>query len=152
MFSKKRRREPAITTLVGKDTRVHGDLEFTGGCLIDGYVMGNVRSVGDDEATLNVSERGRIEGTITVPNVLLDGTVQGDVMAVQRVELGSNARVHGNVEYGLIEMAIGAAVNGKLVHASESALADAAESHAASDLPDEEPAAVGSGKVVGEST
>jgi cytoskeletal protein CcmA (bactofilin family) len=58
-----------------------------------------------------------------VPNVLLNGTIKGDVKATKRVELGSNARVVGNVQYNLIEMAIGAEVNGKLIHESE-AIAD----------------------------
>jgi cytoskeletal protein CcmA (bactofilin family) len=56
-----------------------------------------------------------------VPNVVLHGTVRGDVAASGRVELGAKARVVGNVRYGLIEMAIGAEVNGKLIHASEAA-------------------------------
>lgn len=119
MFKQKKRREPAISTLVGKDTRVHGDLEFQGGCLVDGYVRGNVTSTGDQESTVRVSERGCIEGGVSVPNVLLNGTVKGDVRATRRVELGSNARVVGNVQYSLIEMAIGAEVNGKLIHESE---------------------------------
>lgn len=119
MFKQKKRREPAISTLVGKDTRVHGDVEFRGGCLVDGYVKGNVESVGDEDSMVSVSEQGCIEGTVAVPNVLLNGTVKGDVRASHRVELGSNARVIGNVQYSLIEMAIGAEVNGKLIHESE---------------------------------
>ncbi|MDX1563104.1 MAG: polymer-forming cytoskeletal protein, partial [Gammaproteobacteria bacterium] len=119
MFKQKRRREPPISTLIGGDTKVHGDLEFSGGCLVDGYVKGNVKSVRDENSTLRVSERGCIEGAVMVPNVLLNGTVKGDVKATQRVELGSTARVVGNVQYGLIEMAIGAEVNGKLIHESE---------------------------------
>jgi cytoskeletal protein CcmA (bactofilin family) len=121
MFKQKRRHEPAISTLIGAETRVHGDIEFTGGCLIDGYVKGNVKSAKDDDATLSISERGCVEGTVAVPNVLLNGTVKGDVEAARRVELGAKARVVGNVRYGLIEMAIGAEVNGKLIHASEPA-------------------------------
>lgn len=127
MFKQKRRREVAISTLVGSDTRVHGDLEFSGGCLVDGYVKGNVKSVEDENSTLSISERGCIEGAVVVPNVLLNGTVKGDVKASQRVELGSNARVVGNVQYSLIEMAIGAEVNGKLIHESETSQRKAAD-------------------------
>lgn len=127
MFKQKRRRDTAITTLVGSDTRVHGDLEFKGGCLIDGFVKGNVKSVDDENATLSISERGCVEGAVMVPNVLLNGTVKGDVNATQRVELGSNARVVGNVQYSLIEMAIGAEVNGKLIHESEASQRKAAQ-------------------------
>lgn len=126
MFKQKRRRDAAITTLVGGDTRVHGDLEFVGGCLVDGFVRGNVKS-DDEHATLSISERGCIEGAVMVPNVLLNGTVKGDVKATARVELGSNARVVGNVQYSLIEMAIGAEVNGKLIHESEASQRKAAQ-------------------------
>ena len=119
MLRQKRRREAAITTLVGSETRVNGDIEFTGGCLIDGQVRGNVESKSDNDATLSISERGCVEGMVSVPNVLLNGTVKGDVEAMQRIELGARARVVGNVRYRLIEMAIGAEVNGKLVHRPE---------------------------------
>ncbi len=121
MFKQKRRREQPINTLIGAETRVQGDIEFTGGCLIEGFVKGNVRCWKDDGAMLNISERGCVEGTVVVPNIVLNGTVRGDVAASGRVELGAKARVVGNVRYGLIEMAIGAAVNGKLIHASEAA-------------------------------
>jgi cytoskeletal protein CcmA (bactofilin family) len=47
--------------------------------------------------------------------------VKGDVRATERVELGPKARVIGNVQYKLIEMSIGAEVNGKLIHESEHA-------------------------------
>ena len=119
MFKQKRRREQPISTLIGAEARVQGDIEFTGGCLIDGYVKGSVRAWKDDGATLSISDRGCVEGTVIVPNVVLNGTVKGDVAASGRVELGAKARVVGNVRYGLIEMAIGAEVNGKLIHASE---------------------------------
>jgi cytoskeletal protein CcmA (bactofilin family) len=135
MFKQKKRREAAITTLVGAATRVQGDIEFTGGCLVDGYVKGNVRSAKDEHATLSISERGCVEGTVVVPNVLLNGTVKGDVDAGHRIELGSKARVVGNVRYSLIEMAIGAEANGKLIHASEASRNEAAAVEAAGIKP-----------------
>lgn len=123
MFGKKQQGQQrvAIKTLIGPGTRVHGDVEFEGGCLVDGFVKGNVKSVDDENATLTISERGSVEGSVRVPNVVLNGTVRGDVSATNRVELGSKARVIGNVQYRLVEMAIGAEVNGKLIHESEGA-------------------------------
>jgi cytoskeletal protein CcmA (bactofilin family) len=119
MFGKKKRQSAAINTLVGADTRVHGDVEFTGGFHVDGYVKGNVKAAKDPNSVLTISERGCVEGAVMVPHVLLNGTVKGDVRATERVELGARARVIGNVQYKLIEMAIGAEVNGKLIHESE---------------------------------
>jgi cytoskeletal protein CcmA (bactofilin family) len=119
MLGKKSRSQAPIGTLVGAETRVHGDLEFAGGCHVDGYIKGNVRSTKDERSVLSVSERGCIEGAVVVAHVVLNGTVKGDVRATQRVELGPKARVIGNVYYNLIEMSIGAEVNGKLIHESE---------------------------------
>ena len=118
MLGKKTRNQAPIGTLVGADTRVHGDIEFAGGCHIDGYVKGNVRA-GDPSGVLSVSERGCVEGSVVAPHVQLNGTVKGDVRATERVVLGPKARVIGNVQYKLIEMSIGAEVNGKLIHESE---------------------------------
>jgi cytoskeletal protein CcmA (bactofilin family) len=114
-----KKRQAAINTLVGADSRVHGDVEFSGGFLVDGQVIGNVKSAGDDDAMLSVSERGSVEGTVVAPHILLNGTIRGDVIATERVELGPKSRVIGNVQYKLIEMAIGAEVNGKLIHESD---------------------------------
>ena len=119
MLGKKSRHQAPIGTLVGSDTRIQGDLEFAGGCHIDGYVNGNVRA-SDPGGVLSVSERGCVEGSVVAPHVQLNGTVKGDVRATERIVLGPKARVIGNVQYKLIEMSIGAEVNGKLVHESES--------------------------------
>jgi cytoskeletal protein CcmA (bactofilin family) len=108
-----------VETLVGSNTRISGDLHFTGGCHIDGTVNGNVTADPDSQAALSISEGGNVDGGVTVPYVVLNGIVRGDVFASQRVELGPTARVIGNVYYNLIEMAIGAEINGKLVHQPE---------------------------------
>ncbi len=92
---------------------------------MDGHIHGNVVAEGEGRSVLILSEHGRIEGEVRVPQVVLNGTVIGDVHASERVELASKARVTGNVYYNLIEMAIGAEVNGSLVHRTRTAEAEA---------------------------
>jgi cytoskeletal protein CcmA (bactofilin family) len=116
MFGRKKRRHSVIDTLVGPNSRVNGDLFFKGGCHVDGTIKGNVSADSDSDSALSISEDAIVEGGVTVPYVVLNGIVRGDVFAHQRVELGPTARVIGNVYYNLIEMAIGAEINGKLVH------------------------------------
>ena len=116
MFGRKQRRHSVIDTLVGPNSRINGDLFFEGGCHIDGTIKGNVSADSDSSSALSISEDAIVEGGVTVPYVVLNGIVRGDVFANQRVELGPTARVIGNVYYNLIEMAIGAEINGKLVH------------------------------------
>jgi cytoskeletal protein CcmA (bactofilin family) len=105
-----------IDTLIGAGTRIIGDVQFSGGFHVDGHIKGNVDAPPDSGATLSVSDVGVVEGSVAVPNVILNGTVKGDILAHDRVELGSTARVTGNVYYGLIEMEMGAEINGKLIH------------------------------------
>ena len=50
------------------------------------------------------------------PYIVINGIVNGDVHASRHVELLSNAKIKGNVYYNLVELSIGAEVNGKLVH------------------------------------
>ena len=119
MFGRNQNKQSVVDSLIGSNSRVNGDLKFEGGCHIDGTVKGNVSADSDSNSTLSISEDGTIEGGVSVPHVVLNGIVRGDVFASQRIELGSTARVIGNVYYNLIEMAIGAEINGKLVHQPE---------------------------------
>ena len=117
MFGKKKGFSAArIDTLVGQGTEITGDLVFTGGLHVDGAIKGNVAAEEGSTALLILSEFGRIEGQVTVPNMVLNGEIVGDVFGSTRVELAPKARVKGSVYYNLIEMAIGAEVNGGLVH------------------------------------
>ena len=117
MFGKKKGFSAArIDTLVGQGTEITGDLVFSGGLHVDGTVKGNVVAEEGSTALLILSDFGRIEGEVTVPNMVLNGEIVGDVFGSTRVELAPKARVKGSVYYNLIEMAIGAEVNGGLVH------------------------------------
>ena len=108
-----------IATLVGAGSTLRGDLAFSGGLHIEGRIVGNVHAEENADAMLTLSEQGVIEGEVRVSTMVLNGTVNGDVHASGRIELASRARVNGDVYYNLIEMAMGAEVNGKLVHVTE---------------------------------
>jgi cytoskeletal protein CcmA (bactofilin family) len=114
--SKSQSKNATVDTLIGPKTRINGDVEFTGGLHIDGHVNGNVRGDSNQGTFLSVSEHGCIEGSVVAPNVILNGIVKGDIEAGDRVELGAKARVLGNVQYTVIETAVGAQINGKLIH------------------------------------
>ena len=113
--SNKSKRNAEIDSLVGGNTKICGDVHFTGGLHVDGVIEGNVIA-GSDNSVLTTSEKGHINGNVTVHNIVLNGEVVGDVHALQHIELAPNARVTGNVYYNVIEMAMGAEVNGNLIH------------------------------------
>jgi len=112
----KNKKTTRMDTLVGPQSEISGDIKFTGGLHIEGTIKGNVIAENDGISLIQLSENGTIEGEVKAPFIVLNGVVIGDVYGGEHVELASNARVTGNVYYNLMEMAVGAEVNGKLVH------------------------------------
>jgi len=117
MFGKTNKTQQ-INSIVGNKTNIRGDLHFSGGLHIDGSVKGNVVAESDG-SVLTISDNGLVEGDVRVHNIVLNGEVKGDVYSTQHIELAPNARVNGNVYYKVIEMAMGASVNGSLIHMYE---------------------------------
>ena len=103
-------------TLIAANTEVTGDVAFVNQLYINGVVRGNILASADSDATVIISEEGSVSGEIRVPNVVVNGKVEGDVYASTRIELATKAEVKGNVYYKLIEMQLGAMVAGQLVH------------------------------------
>ena len=116
MVRSKKFKVAKISTVIGADTELRGDVFFSGGLHLDGTIKGNLTADQDSASTLTLSEQGAIEGDVRVPNVVLNGKVVGDVYAAKRVELAAKAKITGTVYYHMLEMAMGAEVNGQLVH------------------------------------
>ncbi len=112
----KKFRSTCITTLIGRDTEVQGDVIFQGGLHVEGRILGNVQASDDGNALLILAEGGVIEGEVRVAHAIVNGLVRGDVRVSGQLDLEASARVEGHVHYHLLEMHLGAEVNGKLVH------------------------------------
>ena len=120
MWSKKsntkaRPKSGAADTLITVDTKITGDVSFSGVLFVDGYIKGNVIANEGNHSLLTVGAQGHIEGDVKVPQVVIYGYVKGDVHASENLNLQKDSRVEGNVYYNLLEMAMGSSVNGKLV-------------------------------------
>ncbi len=140
MFSKRKAFGAArIDTLIGNGTEVKGDVIFSGGLHVDGKISGNVMAEEGSEAILILSEFGEIEGEVKVPNLVLNGKITGDVHSSSRVELAPKSRITGRVYYNLIEMAIGAEVNGGLIHQPQKPYEQKALEHSQWKMPTNEP-------------
>ncbi|MGD9582362.1 MAG: polymer-forming cytoskeletal protein [Lysobacterales bacterium] len=102
-----------IDTLIGARTTIRGDVHFSGGLRVDGRVIGSVIADAAD-AVLMVSDKGVIEGGVNAPHLVINGRIIGDIVASERIELATQARIDGNITYKLLEMAAGAQVNGRI--------------------------------------
>lgn len=122
MFKKNKAKKKSTTridTLIGRHTHIKGDISFSGGLRIDGSIEGNINATGDESSVLTISDHGSVNGEIRVPNIIINGQINGNVFVSHHVELASKARINGNLYYRLLEMAMGSEVNGHLIRAQE---------------------------------
>jgi len=109
-------REGQVDTMIGPQVVIRGDLHFSGGLYIEGRVIGKLVAQDGQPASLTLAENGSIEGEVRAPIVVLNGELNGDVYASERVELAAKARVQGNVHYKVVEMTAGSMLTGRLIH------------------------------------
>jgi len=117
MFSNKDKTAAShCDTLISQKTEIVGDVKFKGGLQVEGVIKGNLIAEPGSGAVVRIADSGRVEGQINAPNVVVNGAVIGDIYAGEYIELAKKARVQGDVYYYMMEMVMGAEVNGKLVH------------------------------------
>lgn len=116
-----------VDTLIGPQVTLHGDLHFSGGLYVEGRIVGKVLAEDGAKAVLTLAEQGSIEGEVRAPVVVINGRLDGDVHAAERIELAAHARVQGNVHYKVVEMSAGAVLTGRLIHADADPAQRAAE-------------------------
>jgi cytoskeletal protein CcmA (bactofilin family) len=121
-FKKANKIDNRIDTLVGADTRIDGNLSFSGGLRVDGAIRGDVTEQNGNPSTLILSEHGKIEGAVTAAKIVLNGKVLGTVVASHFIELQTKARITGDLHYKSLEMHTGAVIEGKLVYMGDNAL------------------------------
>ena len=117
MFNKKHSKpQNRIDTLIGSGTVIDGNVSFSGGMRIDGEVNGNVSAVADKPSTLVLSEQGRIRGKIDVTHLVVNGEISGPVTASEYLELHAKGRITGDVHYKILEIQVGAILEGRLMN------------------------------------
>ena len=111
--------EPA--TIIGRDTEFVGALSGPGHVLVRGVVRGD--SVLADSAiagSVTVAEGGQWLGALRAADIVVAGSIDGDVSAADRIEIRPTARIRGSVSAGRIAIGQGAVVEGDLRTAAAS--------------------------------
>ncbi|MDI1259830.1 polymer-forming cytoskeletal protein [Aquabacterium sp.] len=108
------KKTPLIRTLVGEGTVITGELRFADGLRIDGEVIGNITCTGEGRSLLVISDKAKVTGKVRAGHVIINGTVNGPVIAEDLLELQPKARIVGDVRYEALEMHQGATIDGEL--------------------------------------
>jgi len=88
-------KEGTMSGFVGFGTSLSGEVTFKAMWRIDGQFSGRVVS---EDGTLIIGNSGQVDANVEVAVATVNGTVNGDIIATQRIELGRTARVNGNIQ------------------------------------------------------
>jgi cytoskeletal protein CcmA (bactofilin family) len=86
-----------------------GIITFRDMLRVIGYIAGKVHS---EKGTLIIDESARVDADLEVGVALISGCVRGDIVAHQKVEIGPNAKIYGNIWTKSIEIKNGAICEG----------------------------------------
>ena len=102
-------KEGTLTGFVGNGTTLTGEASFKGMLRVDGGLSGRVSS---QDGTLIVSTNGRVDANVEVAVAQIFGTVNGDITATKRIEMGRVAKVTGNIQTPALVIENGAVFEG----------------------------------------
>jgi cytoskeletal protein CcmA (bactofilin family) len=102
-------KEGTLSGFVGNGTVLTGEATFKAMLRVDGHLSGRVHS---DSGTLIIGTNGQVDADIQVAVAVIHGTVNGDIIASQRLELGRAAKVNGNIQTPSLVIEQGAVFEG----------------------------------------
>ncbi len=102
-------KEGNLSGFVGSGTVVTGEANFKALMRVDGHLSGRVSST---TGTLIVGANGKVDANIEVAIAVIHGTVNGDIIATQRLELGRAAKLNGNIQTASLVIEPGALFEG----------------------------------------
>lgn len=100
--------QPDTTSVIGAGTHIKGEISFETAARILGHVEGKVTSGGD----LHVAEGGQCSASLEAARIIIDGSVEGDVTARERIQLNAKAVVVGDLTTTSLSVAEGASFVG----------------------------------------
>ena len=99
---------PEITTILGKGSAFDGKLTFEGAVRIDGDFSGEIRTDG----VLIIGETAEVKADVSAATIVIEGTVRGDLVATESIQIHAPARVYGNLATPSLEIQKGSLFEG----------------------------------------
>jgi cytoskeletal protein CcmA (bactofilin family) len=81
-------------TVFSTGPELSGEISFRDVVRVNGHIAGTIYS---ERGTLIVDDSARVDANIEVAVAMINGTVNGDIVAHQKVEIGPGAKIYGNV-------------------------------------------------------
>jgi cytoskeletal protein CcmA (bactofilin family) len=129
-------KEGTLSGFVGGGTVVTGEANFKAMMRVDGHLSGRVNS---SSGTLIVGANGKVDANIEVAVAVIHGTINGDIIATQRLELGRAAKVNGNIQTPSLIIEQGAVFEGSCKMLQMATAADKAKKETRETKVEEKP-------------
>lgn len=117
MFKKQEESQGEIETIIGPTVKVEGDFHGEGSVVVDGEVVGSLKT----NKNLKIGPNAKINADIEAANILVAGEVRGNLNIKDKTELKSSAKVTGDIQTKVISIDLGAILNGKCTSGQETA-------------------------------
>ena len=102
-------KEGRLSGFVGHGTTLSGETQFHAMLRVDGHLVGSVSS---EAGTLIIGNNGQVDANISVAAAMVNGSVNGDIVASEKLQLGRTARVMGNISSPRLIIEEGAILEG----------------------------------------
>ncbi len=120
MFRKNEGEMQGGETVIAPGVKVEGDFTSQGFVLIDGEVVGSIKT----ESDLDIGERAQISADVTASNAHVAGSVKGNIKVGERLEVARTARIFGDITSKVLVVEQGALINGKVTMDGGEALSE----------------------------
>ncbi len=98
-----------VHSMIGAEMRIDGDVTLKGGLIVYGIINGNITTDGP----VRIATSGAVSGDIKASDIHLNGKVTGDVFVANRVVLGRQSTLAGDLVYRSLLIEEGAQFEGK---------------------------------------
>lgn len=95
-------------TIIGPDASFKGDFKFDSAAKVLGSFEGSINGKG----VIHIGDGCKCKAAIAAKEILIEGVVEGNVEAGDRVELKTNGRITGDIVASKMTMADGASIDG----------------------------------------
>jgi cytoskeletal protein CcmA (bactofilin family) len=107
--------ESPLSSHITCGVTVLGDVVFDGHLILDGKICGNVSSPEGISGHVSVLQNGCVEGSLQAQSAVIAGSLLGSFHVIERMTILAGARIRGDVRYSVIDVQMGAQVEGRFV-------------------------------------
>ena len=99
---------PEYSTILGPDAKFKGDLTFDSAAKLLGHIDGSIKSKGK----VFIADGSTCKANVTGKEIAVEGHIQGNVEASERVELKPSGKITGDIVSSRMTMADVATIEG----------------------------------------